>query len=207
MSFWDRYLAPGDVRQQRLRQEQQQGEAAKVEAVLPIQAPTKPARINAAHRRRRQNALVIGGAIFTCFSLVITRRAMYRRQVSVYPRQFTPSNAAGPKANGGLDAAAALGLASLNVFSVAMMSSGLFMSWFDIADVEDLRDQVRKAVGFDVYGGDSAADQEMEAWVADILTRKDDVGGLREGVLSKLAELDQMGKEKQKEVTPIEPAK
>ena len=69
-------------------------------------------------------------------------------------------------------------------------------TYFDLADIEDLRDGVRRAAGYDLYGGDSTADKEIEGWVAEVLARKDGQGGLREGIAEKVAELQRKDKEK-----------
>lgn len=108
---------------------------------------------------------------------------------------FTPSNIP-PKVEGGLDAAEALGLATLSVFSVFMAGTGLFMKWNNIGDVEDLRDWVRAGVGYDVYGGETEADKEIEAWMAEVLARKDGVGDLKTSVLEKMQELAEIDKKK-----------
>lgn len=97
--------------------------------------------------------------------------------------------------NGGLEAAEALGLATVNVFSFAMMSAGVVALGFDVADLEDLREGVRKGLGFDVYGGerDGAVEKEMEEWIRELLEKNKGkelgIEGLKEGVLGKLAEM------------------
>lgn len=78
-----------------------------------------------------------------------------------------------------------------------MTAIGAGFIWFDIADIEDLRDRVRKGVGFDVYGGETDADKEIEGWVADILARKDGYGNIKDEIMDKLMELEQ--KERAKE--------
>lgn len=203
MSFWDRYLAPGDIRsrQQHQPQSTQPTPQPDEEEQRPPQPPPPP-RIDAAHRRRRQDALLYGGLTFTLLSLLITRRSLIRKQNQVRQiklKTFEPSTTPPPKADGGLDAAEALGLATLNVSAIAMAVVGGFCTWFDIADIEDLREGVRRGVGFDVYGGESEADKDLEAWVADVLSRKDGAGGLQEGVAAKLQELAEMDRRKAEE--------
>lgn len=212
-SFWDRYLAPGDLRRQHhplqpLSNTSQNG-VSKQEAAVPTIVPH---RIDAAHRARRQNTLLIAGLTFTCLSLLITRRALTRKLTVLQPAPVKPtppnplpgistSTPTAPKpdvntasrVDGGLEAVEALALASLNVFSIALAAVGVGMKYFDIADVEDLRDKVRRGVGFDVYGGDSEADRELEGWVAEVLSRKEEgggVGGLQESLARKLGELE-----------------
>lgn len=202
MSFWDRYLAPGDLREQRnltslsATSPQNAADHEPHNAIATSSAtPSLPLeRIDYAHRERRKLALLYGGLSFTFLSLFITRRALRRKRIQIYPQTFTPSNAPGPEVNGGLEAAEALGLATLNVVSIAMATAGVLMSAFNIADVEDLRDKVRQGIGFDVYAGESEADKELEDWIADTLSKKDGVSNLQYGVLEKLAELSEKEK-------------
>ena len=188
MSIWDKYFAPGDLR----RHQQIQSPPAPQEEEGPKTTP--PPRIDAAHRVRRQNALLYGGLAFTALSLLVTRRTLLKKRFQISPNPFTPSNEP-PKVDGSLEAVEALGVATLNVFSLTMASAGVAMTYFDIADIEDMRDQVRKGVGYDVYGGDSAGDKEIEGWVAEVLARKDGEGGLKEGIAEKLMELEKKDRE------------
>ena len=208
MSLWDKYFAPGDVRrrqqeQERIRDEVQR--AAQDEARLAAKLPQRPARIDAAHRARRQNALLYGGLAFTGLSLFVTRRATARKYAQTIPKTFTPSNGAPPKVegppskvDGSLEGVQALWYATLNTWSIFMAGIGIFMKTFDVADVEDLREMVRRGVGDDVYGGDSAADHEIEGWVASVLARKDGQGNLREGIAERIFELEQKAKEERR---------
>ena len=212
-SFWDRYLAPGDLRSQQTPVQPPalfSSATAPTEEVRPPQPPPEP-RIDAAHRLRRQNALFYGGLAFTTASLWITRRSLRRKQALYAPKTFSPSTdtpagftATASKekistADGGLEAVEALGLATLNVFTIAMTAIGAGMKYWDIADVEDMRDKVRAGIGFDVYGGDSEADKEMEAWVVDVLSKKDGVGGMKESIAEKLQELSELDRRKAEE--------
>lgn len=208
MSWWDKYFAPGDVRQQRQQIEQ----AATIPKDELQQSPIKPnipTRVNDATRARRQNALLYGGAAFLGLSIFVTRRALIRKKLAAYPNlvktqggnakidvpTFTNSNVS-PRAEGGLDAAEALFLATLNTFSLFMFGTGAFMKYNNIGDVEDLRDWVRQGVGYDVYAGDTEADKEIEQWMAEILSRKDGVGDLKTSIVEKIAELAEIEKKK-----------
>jgi hypothetical protein len=200
MSLWDRYFAPGDLRARRqalappprLQSEEQLQNAL----IRPATTSAAVERIDPARRARRQNALFFGGLAFTMFSAFVTRRSMIRKRPPV-PGSFTPSNAALPKAEGGLDAAEALGLATINTVSVFMTAIGAGFIYFDIADIEDLREKVRKGVGFDVYGGETDADKEIEGWVAEVLARKDGYGNIKDEIVDKLMELEQKERAKQ----------
>lgn len=206
MSFWDRYLAPGDLRRKTVSSPilppspQEQPPIKQDEGPLNQIAPK---RIDPAHRARRQNALLYGGLAFTALSILITRRSLHRKKLAAVPKQFTPSNhhidpppAAQMEINGALEAAEALGLATMNVFSMAMASTGALMTWFDIADIEDLRGAVRRGAGWDVYGGEggSQADKEIEGWVAESLALKGGKEGTK-GILEGLGERLEKGKE------------
>ena len=80
---------------------------------------------------------------------------------------FAPSNKV-PEVNGGVEAAEALFLATLNVTSCAIMLGGGAMWALDISEVEDLRRKVRKKM--DVEGGEGKTPQEaeddIEEWIA-----------------------------------------
>lgn len=197
-SWWDRYFAPGDVRAQR-RLEAEHQRKHQEEQLATAASQSQRIRIDPATRARRQNGLLFGGVAFTLLSMFITRRSLSRKLHSAYPRTFTPSNATPPRVDGGLEAAEALGLATLNVFSLAMVSVGGMMKVFDVADVEDLRVLLRKSVGEDVMVGESQADREIEGWIADVLSRKDAEGKfLREGVADRLVEIEKARKEKER---------
>lgn len=219
MSWWDKYFAPGDIRAAR-RQEQELSSNLPEEDQRP--APVIPNRVDAAHRARRQNAVLFGGLAFTFLSAFVTRRALLRKQhvTSIYPHlskvpkgakdpklevpHFTTSNNQA-KAEGGLDAVEALFLATINTGAVFMTGTGAAMKFLDIADVEDLREFVRKNLGDDVYGGDSAADREMEEWIAGVLAKKDEARGwdLQGTIAEKLKELDELEKRKTADKTVV----
>jgi hypothetical protein len=193
MSLWDRFFAPGDLR---ARQSSQ--------PAPPPAPPAKPKpppiqRIGPEHRVRRQNALLYGGLAFTFLSLFITRRSLVRKKLQtpppLAPGQTAPTTT---KADGSLEAVEALGLATLNVFSFAMAGIGAAATYFNVADIEDLRQGVRRGMGYDVYGGDEDdADREIETWIAETLARKD--GGLREGVVERLVEMEGRRKAEEEE--------
>ncbi|KAK2600704.1 hypothetical protein N8I77_010219 [Diaporthe amygdali] len=132
-------------------------------------------------RSAKQLGLFAAGAGFLALSTLITRRAVARRMFESAPRMFQPSHH-GPRAppRGQKDkgddafvAVEALGLATLNVFSFGVMMTGGFMWAFDISNLEDLRRKARASL----YGADgvvdAAAEQQVEEWVAEVLSRKD----------------------------------
>lgn len=132
-------------------------------------------------RSARQLGLFFAGATFLTASALISRRAVARRMTDAYPKLFQPSHH-GPKApprnpteksEDTLVAVEALGLATLNVFSFGVMMTGGLMYAFDISNVEDLRYKARRKL----YGTngvvDEAAEQQVEDWIADVLSRRD----------------------------------
>jgi hypothetical protein len=202
MSLWDRYFAPGDLRARHQAlappptTAQTPSEAQQLDAIRPSTTSAAVERVDPARRARRQNALFFGGLGFAMLSAFVTRRSLARKRPPI-PTTFTPSNAPVPKGEGGLDAIEALGLATMNTVSAFMVAIGAGFIYWDIGDIEDLRDKVRKGVGFDVYGGETDADKEIEGWVAEILARKDGYGNIKDEIVDKLMELEQ--KERAKE--------
>ncbi|KAK5732017.1 hypothetical protein LTR17_010853 [Elasticomyces elasticus] len=205
-SLWD-YLLPGDLRarnQSTLPSPPPPPPASPEEDIATQNARhiPPPERLSRNARRVRQDSLLYGGLLFTGLSILVTRRSLKRKTLpfpSLQAQNQTPGvikpglpkpgvkPEALQKGDGAFDAAEALGLATLNTCSIALLAAGVVGKWFDIADVEDLRDGVRRGVGFDVYGGDSEADKEMEGWIADVLSRKDAL---------KLKELEEIDRKK-----------
>ncbi|KAK4950152.1 hypothetical protein LTR10_011129 [Elasticomyces elasticus] len=213
-SLWD-YLLPGDLRAR--NQSTLPSPPTSPEEDVPTQNARHvppPERLSRNARRVRQDSLLYGGLLFTGLSILVTRRSLKRKTLPfpslqnqtqtpgvIKPGQpQVPGKTSKPeplqKGDGAFDAAEALGLATLNTCSIALLAAGVVGKWFDIADIEDLRDGVRKGVGFDVYGGDSEADKEMEGWIADVLSRKDGEGGIQESIALKLKELEEIERKK-----------
>ncbi|KAI3392768.1 hypothetical protein diail_5204 [Diaporthe ilicicola] len=132
-------------------------------------------------RSAKQLGLFAAGAGFLTLSALITRRAVSRRMLESAPRMFQPSHH-GPrppprgqkdKGDDAFVAAEALGLATLNVFSFGVMMTGGFMWAFDISNIEDLRTKARASLYGEDGVVDSAAEQQVEEWIAEVLSRKD----------------------------------
>ena len=195
MSLWDKYLAPGDLRRgQKVRSSESQDGSRPNEQ--PGQSPFIVPQLDAAQRVRRQNGLLFGGLAFTFLSLFITRRALRRKQLQDLPKKFTPSNSSPTNVDGGLEAFEALYLATLNVGSFFMLGIGAAMKYFDIADIEDLRQAVRRGTGNDTNAGESDADREIEEWIAKLLSRKDGKGDLTDEDIKKRSVLAEVEKTK-----------
>lgn len=149
---------------------------------LQATRPEPPRAPEEAWRRTaKQLGLFFAGAAFLTTSALISRRAVNRKMIAHYPKLFHPSHH-GPKppprspqdkSDDQLVAVEALGLATLNVMSFGVMLTGGVMFAFDISNVEDLRRRARASL----YGPngvlDEAADQQVEDWIADVLSRRD----------------------------------
>ncbi|KAL8387335.1 hypothetical protein RB595_009979 [Gaeumannomyces hyphopodioides] len=157
-------------RQDQLRELQQQDRAAN-SALSP--------------RSLKQLGLFFAGAGFLFWSTTITRRAVARKQLAAAPKFYHPSTyqkptaaardgrpVADPDADGGMIAAQALGLATLNVFSFAIMMTG-GLSWgFDISSVDELRDRARKQIMGEAAGKtDEESEKEVQEWMESMLSR------------------------------------
>lgn len=136
-------------------------------------------------RGAKQLGLFFAGAGFLTASALISRRAVSRKMIDSIPKFYQPSHHGprppprGPKekSEDQLVAVEALGLATLNVFSFGVMMTGGLMFAFDISNVEELRRKARRSL----YGTngvvDEAAEQQVEEWIADVLSRKDNKEG------------------------------
>ncbi|KAL4906770.1 hypothetical protein BDW74DRAFT_166920 [Aspergillus multicolor] len=126
--------------------------------------------------------LFFGGALFFAFSLLTTRRAMVRRFNASIPPYYTSSIYHKPEVNGGMEAFEALNLATLNVLSFGMMSSGGVLWAMGINSLDDMRRYVKTRMA----GGEgalNATDEEMEkeveAWVMKYLGKRIEGGKLK----------------------------
>lgn len=180
MTFWDRWLAPGDIRAQ-LRYEQRERDLKNSASTTSLSATNpRPARQRLTHAQRewRKGSVFLGGLAFAIASLTLTRRALRKRLFLPKPPFYQPSHDTLPPVSGGMEAVDALFLATLNVTAMGMAGVGTFMVGWDVAEVEDLRAAVTRGAGFDVYGGDKEADREIEGWVQEMFAkRKDDTNG------------------------------
>lgn len=140
-------------------------------------------------RSFRQLGLFFAGAGFLACTVGITRRAVLRKQVAAAPKFFSPSkyikpeprvDAKGnttkvidPEAEGGPLAVQALGLATLNVFSFAIMMTG-GLSWaFDISGMDDLRVLARRKIHTGEGDPDPGGENEIEDWMSNMMLGKD----------------------------------
>ncbi|SPO00151.1 uncharacterized protein DNG_03001 [Cephalotrichum gorgonifer] len=150
-------------------------------------------------RALKQLGLFVAGSAFMLASIAVTRRSVVRKQVAAIPKSFQPNlrspatttadglrgGAADPSsAEGSVMAAQALGLATLNVLSFAVMATGGVAYAFDLSNVDDLKRYARARMYGPAGRPDEAAEREMEEWVARVLSKagiKDDGAGKAAG--------------------------
>ena len=128
------------------------------------------------NRSVNQLGLFLAGCALTTFSVLLTRRSVSRRINALRPKgTFTPSTTTDAlKVNGGAEAAEALGLATLNVGSVAFMLGAGALWAFDISSREELRIKLRRRMSLDaaemVGKGEESEDgqeeqkEDLEIW-------------------------------------------
>ncbi|KAK6433461.1 hypothetical protein LTR95_010359, partial [Oleoguttula sp. CCFEE 5521] len=122
MSFYDLYLAPGDLRARRSALTPHPV-AKLLTSDKATQTPPQilpnlaPARASPATRATRQNALFLTGLAGLSPAALLPRRSLRAKRLPT-PSTFTPSNAPLPPVEAGLDAFEALSLATLSTVSV-----------------------------------------------------------------------------------------
>ncbi|ERF72048.1 hypothetical protein EPUS_04966 [Endocarpon pusillum Z07020] len=120
----------------------------------------------------------MAGIAFTAFSLLIARRSFTRRRLAANPSFYTNSPAhtqvQSAKVSAPLEAIEALNIATINVLSLAMLSTGGALWYFDIASMEDARRKLRRGLGVDGSGrSEGEAEEDFEEWLATVLSRKE----------------------------------
>jgi len=108
-----------------------------------------------------------------------TSNAIGANSVGAGPKLATEVEAAATAAelanSGPIVALEALYLATLNVFSWGLFATGGILWYADIASMDDLRRKVRGGMGVDGSGRSEAdVEEEMEEWLATVLTRKEE---------------------------------
>ncbi|KAI1436925.1 hypothetical protein GGR50DRAFT_154397 [Xylaria sp. CBS 124048] len=139
---------------------------------IPTRGAVRPPILSP--RSLKQIGLFFAGAGFLSLSTWITRRAISRKALAIFPKFHTPNTHPINKVDAHASSIAfeALNLATLNVVGFAIMMAG-GISWaFDISGVEDLRSMTRKHVGPTGMGTDEDLEKEVEEWVAKMLLRK-----------------------------------
>ncbi|KAI9829404.1 MAG: hypothetical protein M1819_006341 [Sarea resinae] len=137
-------------------------------------APSAPASTTTTPSNRPLS-LFLGGIAFFALSTLITRRSLHRRRLATKPAFYHPNSHQPTDVNGAIEAFEALNIATINVFSFAMMGVGGLCWKFDIGSLEDLKRRVRGGLGVDGSGkSEQEAEEEIEEWLVSVLARKDD---------------------------------
>lgn len=87
------------------------------------------------------------------------------------PKFYQPSNRLNYPVNGAFEAFEALNIATINVLSLGMMTTGGLLYAFDISSLEDIRRNVRTRLGAETTPTDKEAEKEMEQIFASILEK------------------------------------
>lgn len=132
-------------------------------------------------RSMKQLTLFLAGATFLSLTTAVTRRSVVRKIRAAAPRFYHPSyhpppegggrpKGAAESAEGTLFALEALGLATLNTFSFAIMATGGLAWAFDVSSLDDLRARARRHQLAGRTGEDDAeAEDTIEEWMASML--------------------------------------
>ncbi|KAJ6031399.1 hypothetical protein N7540_002131 [Penicillium herquei] len=116
--------------------------------------------------------LFLGGIAFFSASVWITRRASIKKQLACIPPFYSSSIYFQPKVNGAGEAFEALNLATINVLSFGMMTTGAAMYALDINSLDDARRFMSVAMqgGIDETGkSDEQLEAEVTEWVTNLL--------------------------------------
>lgn len=140
--------------------------------------PLSESQIVSPSRQNKAPIVFAAGLAFTALSLLITRRSLARRRLTTKP-SFSAQSAAQtqprkPPVSGAFEAVEALGIASINVMSLAIAATGGTLWYLDIASIDDARRKLRGGMGVDESGGNEKdAEEEFEEWLATVLSRKE----------------------------------
>ena len=135
--------------------------------------PTTQTTYSSSSYNRTNLKLLFGGMAFFTFSLLITRRANHKKRIACIPPFYTGSIYFQPKVNGAMEAFEALNLATVNVLSFGMMSTGAVMCALDINGLDDARRVMRTAIEGSLersHDGSGKPDEELEQQVTEWVT-------------------------------------
>ncbi|KAK1758518.1 hypothetical protein QBC47DRAFT_358362 [Echria macrotheca] len=149
---------------------------------VPIYEPREPTPV-LSRRSFRQLGLYFGGCVFMGLSILITRRAVSRHILRSRPKFFSTNtysltaSTLGPGKEAVLEetkkdpliALEALNLATLNVFSFAIMMAG-GASWaLDLSSIEDVKTLAQRSLHRNAVNIDEEEEQEVTEWFAKAL--------------------------------------
>lgn len=144
---------------------------------IPIQSFPTP-EPQSQPRQNKAPVVFMAGIAFTALSLFITRRSFSRKRFTANPSLHPNSPAHTPvqraQVSAPMEAFEALNIATINVLSLAMLSTGGALWYLDIASMEDARRKLRGGLGVDGSGrSEEEAEQDFEEWLATVLSRKE----------------------------------
>ena len=148
---------------------------------VPVETSSYPTQTTEVQPQPRQNRNVVilgAGCAFFAFSLLISRRSFARKRLASNPAFYTNAPAhhqhQAKNVSGPMEALEALNIATINVLSLAMLSTGGAMWYFDINSMDDARRKLRGGLGVDGSGRSEAdAEEDFEEWMASTLSRKE----------------------------------
>ncbi|POS84856.1 hypothetical protein EPUL_002784 [Erysiphe pulchra] len=126
-------------------------------------------------RSLRQFGLFTAGASLFAASMAITRRSIIRKHHRDIPKLFTASYPANIEVNGAIDALEALNLATINICSFALMTTGGMLWAFDISSLDDMnkRRQINAMRQADPAQKDELSEKVIEDWLTSLFERKE----------------------------------
>lgn len=146
--------------------------SSKQDLPLPPSAPSEPSTqlVQPPKPQDYTNLkLFAGGAAFFAFSVFITRRAHIKKRIAAIPPYYTSSTYYQPNFNGAMDSAEALSLATINVISFGMMTTGGIMCMLNVNGIEDMRRIMRGGLEGAAQGkSDEELEKEVTDWVASV---------------------------------------
>lgn len=140
----------------------------------PVPSPSESSQLaqQSTPPNNRNLKLFLGGIAFFSLSVWVTRRASIKKRLDCIPPFYSSSLYFQPKVNGAGEAFEALSLASLNVLSFGMMTTGAAMYALDINGLDDARRFMRVAMQGDIDEtgkSDEQLEQEVTEWVTNML--------------------------------------
>jgi len=113
--------------------------------------PVSPEKtFNDPRRERKQLTILLAGCGFTLLSAMVTRRAVVRRINWAKPTYFRHNNMHPEgRINGSLEAMEALSVATVNVFSWAIVFVGGVMWATDTSSIDEIRARLRVRLGLE----------------------------------------------------------
>lgn len=135
------------------------------------QQPSQPP-LSQTHKPKENTGLklLLGGIAFSALSIWITRRASIKKRLGSIPPYYSSSIYHQPQVNGAMEAFEALNLATINVFSFGIMTTGAVMYALDVNGLEDMRRIMRGGLEGAAAGkSDEELEREVTEWVTSVM--------------------------------------